>query len=112
MRSFYPSAVPRAGGTHVLGDALWLDVSDEGLERLRRPDCGARWERLLPVDEGGFEIDAYDDCLARYNHAAALVQSKDANNGEEELLLVVGGSDADHMPVETAFALHVVQREG
>ena len=84
----------RTGGTHVLGDALCLDVSDEGLERLRHPDGGARWQRL--------EIDADEEELARYNHAAAL-----AVHGDEAILLVVGGTDESHMPMETAFALVV-----
>ena len=85
----------RSGATHVLGDALCLDVDEEGLERLRHPEGGARWRRLA------MDADDEED-LPRYNHAAAL-----ARHGDEEMLLVVGGSDESHSIVETAFALVV-----
>jgi hypothetical protein len=86
------------GEVLVLGDMLCLDVSDVGLERLRHPAGGARWERLV--------LDAEEESLARYNHAAAIVQAG-RDDGEEEILLVVGGTDAAHVPVETAAALRV-----
>ena len=85
----------------MLDDALCLDVSEEGLERLRHPDGGARWERL-PIE--GADAEGF----ARYNHAAAVVRGVGLEEAaDEEVLLVVGGSDLNHEPVETAAGLVV-----
>ena len=89
------------GGAQVLSDALSLDVSAEGMERLCDPHGGARWERLPLTVDGG---DDDHEWLARYNHAAAVVVG---GNGAEEML-IVGGSDVSHMPVDTAAALSLV----
>ena len=89
------------GGAQVLSDALSLDVSAEGIERLCDPHGGARWERLPLTVDGG---DDDHEWLARYNHAAAVVVG---GNGAEEML-IVGGSDVSHMPVDTAAALSLV----
>ena len=84
----------------MLSEVLSLDISSEGIERLRDPAGGARWEQLpLEIDGGG--DDAW---LARYNHAATVVVGE---SGEEQLM-IVGGSDASHMPVQTAAALTLV----
>jgi len=90
----------------VLGDVLCLDVSEEGLERLRHPEGGAQWEALR-LDHG--ESECAEEELARYNHACAVIT--DHQTGEE-LLLVVGGNGKDHEPLADGVALVVPGRAG
>ena len=84
------------GASHTaLGDVLSLDVSAEGLERLRHKDGGAQWEAVA--------LQGAEGCDGRYNHACAVVRGA----GGEERLLVVGGNGNDHEPLDDGFAVEV-----
>lgn len=94
----------RSDGSHhsdALGDVLCLDLSEEGLERARHPDGGARWERWPlargSVGGGGNAGLPPEDEFARYNHACAVLSGTAAPGEEEkETVLVFGGNDANH----------------
>lgn len=107
------------GASHsdALGDVLCLDVSEGGLERARRPDGGARWERWsLARGPGGGGGASAEGELARYNHACTVLdlglgldldaavpgeaerEREVEREREREVALIFGGNDANHEP--------------